>query len=331
MTLASVNTAAPTGHSFHARFWRRFTEFLFSPDTGEWLGILRVGLGIEIVLYSLSLRADWTRMFARSSTGFLNREFNEAILAIQNPLVPRLGWFVWLGEQFGLREQITLNVVWLCLFFAGCFMIAGLFSRPGAVLAWLFHLSVTKSGEYLAYGMDNFLTIGLFYLVIGPLPDRWALDRRLWKTLAPSSQTVGFFRRVLQLHVCVIYFFSGVTKCLGAGWWTGDSMWRALTRPPFDLISSRVWIHWKPALLVVGVGVCLLEITFPVFIWLRRTRPFFLFGIVAVHIGIGLAMGLQLFSLVMIVLNLAAFGPDCFRQASSAQSSDCVLLKPATI
>jgi hypothetical protein len=31
------------------------------------------------------------------------------------------------------------------------------------------------------------------------------------------------------------------------------------------------------------------------------------------HIAIGLTMGLYLFSLIMIILNLAAFGPDLIR------------------
>jgi hypothetical protein len=32
------------------------------------------------------------------------------------------------------------------------------------------------------------------------------------------------------------------------------------------------------------------------------------------HLLIGVAMGMYLFSLVMIVLNVAAFGPDLFRR-----------------
>jgi hypothetical protein len=167
--------------------------------------------------------------------------------------------------------------------------------------------------------MDNFLTIGLFYLMIAPLPDRFALDRKLWPARPRDPEIVGFFRRVLQLHLCVIYFFGGITKCLGAGWWTGDSMWRALTRPPFDLIANQTLIHWKPVLLVLGIAVCLLELTFPILIWPKRTRLFCLAAIIGMHIGIGVTMGLHLFSLVMIVLDLAAFGPGSIRLSFKQQ------------
>jgi hypothetical protein len=41
---------------------------------------------------------------------------------------------------------------------------------------------------------------------------------------------------------------------------------------------------------------------------MKKTRPIWLVCILAMHAAIGLMMGLYLFALVMIVLNLAAFG-----------------------
>lgn len=287
----------------------RLRRFLFPRDSGEWLTFLRAGLGLEVALYAGSLYTDWQRMFGSTSTGFLNREFTEALLSIQSPLVPQIGWFVWVGQHIGLREETTLTILWLVLFASGIFLIVGLFCRSAAILAWLLHLSVAKTGGYLAYGMDNFLTIGLFYLMIAPLPDARALDSKLWKKRAPDLKLVGFCRRVLQLHLCGIYFFGGLTKALGVGWWNGDSMWRALIRPPFDLIQSQTLVHAQPILLVTGIFVCLLELSYPILIWPNKTRPLCLIAIIGMHVGVGLTMGLHLFSLVMIVFNLAAFGP----------------------
>lgn len=289
--------------------WSKWRNFLFSRDSSQWLTILRAGLGLEITLYALSLHADWKRMFGSASTGFLNREFTEALMSIQTPLVPRIGWFLWAGQHLGLNEETALTILWFFLFAAGIFLIVGIFSRSAAIAAWLLHLCVAKTGGYLAYGMDNFLTIGLFYLMISPLPDAWALDRKIWRKPTPDPELVGFCRRVLQLHLCVIYFFGGLTKCLGAGWWNGDSMWRALIRPPFDLIPAQTLLHAQPILVITGIVVCLLELTYPILIWPNKTRLFCLGAILGMHVGIGLTMGLHLFSLVMIVLNLAAFGP----------------------
>jgi len=43
---------------------------------------------------------------------------------------------------------------------------------------------------------------------------------------------------------------------------------------------------------------------------MKKTRFIWLVCIVGMHIAIGLTMGMYLFALTMIVLNLAAFGPD---------------------
>jgi hypothetical protein len=157
--------------------------------------------------------------------------------------------------------------------------------------------------------MDNFTTIGLFYLMLAPFPDRYCLDRKIWKSPIRDRHLHGFFQRVLQLHLCIIYFFAGLTKCLGSGWWNGDNMWLALTRPPFNVLPVSVIVSWQWFLPFAGIGVCLLETCYPFFIWPKRTRLVWLAGIIGMHIGIGVTMGLYLFGLIMIILNLAAFGP----------------------
>ena len=106
-----------------------------------------------------------------------------------------------------------------------------------------------------------------------------------------------------------IYFFGGLAKCLGPGWWNGINLWRALTRPPFDLISADILVRFKHFLPITGVAVWLLEIGYPFVIWHRRLRRPWLIAILLMHAGVGIAMGMYLFASVMIVLNLAAFGP----------------------
>jgi len=275
------------------------------------LTILRFGLGFQTALYSLSLRSDWNDLLG--GTGVSSRDLAEALLSVESHFVPRLGWFVALGEHLGLSERTILAITWICLLAAGCGLLLGLASRSSAILAWFLHLCAAESGGFVSYGMDNFMTIGLFYLMLSPLPDRYSLDWRLRKTGSRDPQILGFWRRVLQLHLCVIYFFSGLTKCLGSGWWNGSNVWRALIRPPFNVIDPETLVRWKYFFPVAGIFVCLLEIGYPFFIWHTKTRRIWLIGICAMHVGIGLAMGMYLFAFIMIVLNVAAFGPGFIR------------------
>jgi hypothetical protein len=303
------------------RLWQNFGSWLFRPDSDDWLIILRWGLGLELVLYCLSLRDDWNHLFAGGGYGLISRDLTEAVSTIDSPFIPTLSWITTLGERVGLNESTSLSIAWGLLLCAGCLLIAGLFCRTAAIGGWLLHLCAVKSGDFLAYGMDNFTTIGLFYLMLAPLPDRLSLDARLWRPSKAEPEILGFYRRVLQLHLCIIYFFSGLTKCLGAGWWTGATLWRALTRPPFNVFSPEILLPWHYLFPILGVLVCVLETLYPIFIWPRKTRTVWLAGIVAMHISIGVAMGLYLFALIMIVLNLAGFGAHLIFRRSEPKVS----------
>jgi hypothetical protein len=173
------------------------------------------------------------------------------------------------------------------------------------------------------------MTIGLFYLMLSPLPDRYSLDRR-WRKFRPKDpQVLGFWRRVLQLHMCLIYFFGGITKCLGSGWWNGANIWRALTRPPFNIVPPEILVRWKYFLPVLGISICLIETGYPVFIWLKKTRMIWLICVLGMHIAIGLTMGMYLFALIMIILNAAAFGPGV--SGTESKGSAVARRRPASV
>lgn len=286
---------------------RRASVFLFCPDTGEWRTFLRVGLGAILVIYASALREDWSYLFAGKSGGLDHQGLFEALLSTQSALIPRVGWLVYLGGWLGLRPSLCLSIIWSLLFGAGCLLVTGWFTRSAAIAAWFLQLAAAKSGGLLSYGADNFITIGLFYLMIAPLPDRFSLDWAIRRRPVVDLSLLGFHRRVLQLHLCLIYFFSGLTKSLGWGWWDGSNIWRALTLPPFDVLPIGLVASWKPILPMLGISVCLIETGYAFLIWPRWSRRWILGAVCAMHAGIGLAMGMYLFALIMIVLNLGAF------------------------
>ena len=226
------------------RMQERMWKFLFPPDSGRWVLILRVGLGLQIMLYALSLRSDWNDLFGTLEHGLVSRALTEAVVSSESMLVPRLGWLITIGKLLGLAETSTLFIVWLCLLATGLCLIIGLFSRFAAIAGWFLYLCSAESGTLFSYGVDNFTIIGLFYLMIAPLPNRWALSFKLVPQSTASSERLGFHRRILQVHLCIIYFFAGLSKSMGTDWWNGNSAWRALTRPPFDLVPPEVLIRF---------------------------------------------------------------------------------------
>ena len=294
-------------NSLH-RGWQRFAGFLFPSESDTWLTVFRIGLGVQVTLYALFLRSDWHYLFASSGKGLVGREVGEAITSFESHLIPKFGWLIAVGRTLNIGEETVLTVAWVGLLSAGCLLLLGLLSRPAAIVAWFVHLCAAESGGLVAYGADNFMTTALFYLMLSPLPDRYSFDYWVAKTKPKNPKALGFWRRVLQVHLCFVYFIGGLAKFLGNGWWDGSNLWRSLIRPPINLISPDLLVHFKYVLPLLGILICLLEVSYPVFIWLKRTRRIWLACILAMHAAIGLMMGLYFFALVMIIMNVAAFG-----------------------
>lgn len=297
---------------------QRFIAFLFPVESDTWLALLRIGVAAQLIVFCFSIRSDWSYLLAARG-GLNSRALAEKILGLESAFVPRLGWFVRLGTSVGLNEERVLAIVWITLTIAAFLLLIGIASRAAAVTAWLLHLAAIKSGDFVAYGVDNFVTIALFYLMLAPLPDRFTVDARWQDRHRQDRHLLGFWRRVLQTHVCLIYFFGGIAKAVGIGWWNGEAIWRALIRPPFNLIPPATLVRWKFFFPLIGIATVLLEIGYPFFIWRRWSRRPWLVAILLMHLAIGFAMGMYQFALIMIVLNLAAFGPGALWREDCAE------------
>ena len=82
--------------------WKRLIDFFFPIQSDEWLTILRIGLAIEVLLYSLAMRSDWNYLLAGTGRGLISRDLSEATLSGESSFIPRLGWLVKIGNHFGL-------------------------------------------------------------------------------------------------------------------------------------------------------------------------------------------------------------------------------------
>src|SRR5205814_2038195 len=163
--------------------WRQVNEWFFGGTTDNWLAALRIGLGLQLVLYCITSRADWLQMFTLHPGSFVTRDLTEALVTLGSALVPRVSWFISAGELTGLSEATVLWVVWSVLLAAGLCLVAGIFCRSAAIAAWSLHLSAIKSSALLSYAVDNFTSIGLFYLLLWSLPANLARrhHRHAWR------------------------------------------------------------------------------------------------------------------------------------------------------
>jgi hypothetical protein len=201
---------------------------------------------------------------------------------------------------------------------AAILLALGLFTPLAAVVSLAGLVSAANRAPLNVFGLDDMLGLLLVPLVIGPAGatlsiDRWLMPR---STASAPSVRATIALRLLQVQLCVVYFFSGCGKLLGASWWEGTALWGAAANVQYRTLDLT-WLARHPLLVnALTLATLFWEVAYPALVWPRLTRPLVLAMAVLVHLGIGLAMGMMEFGLAMIVANLA-FVPAPFYRALS--------------
>jgi hypothetical protein len=223
------------------------------------------------------------------------------------PGVPRGRWLVEALAPLGVSEEAALRGLFLAYLASLAGLLLGWQTRVMALVAWLLHLTL-KTGSYLSvYGAYEFAHIGLFYCLWMPVGHALSLDAWTGRVRDETSADARLGLRLLQLHLGIVYFSSGVEKASGVQWWNGEALWRALMRPDFAQFDFS-WLADYPWVAMLACwGTLAVEVGYPLFIWPARTRRWMALAAVGLHAGIAVCMGLWSFSALMIVLNVAAF------------------------
>jgi hypothetical protein len=192
------------------------------------------------------------------------------------------------------------------------FLLAGFGTRVAAVVAAFLHVTFVASMDFFVYGVDCFTTIALFYCIVFPVGRFGSLDNYVrMKRGKPEHVTntpyINICLRVLQLHMCIAYFFSGFDKVIGYNWWNGESLWKAMHLCYNPYLVSLDFLADTPFFFIFGWLTVIMEICYPVFMNIRKTRTLWLVMIIGLHLSIAVLMGLFFFATFMIILSVTAF------------------------
>ncbi len=211
-------------------------------------------------------------------------------------------------EPLGISPEICVYIVFSVYGVSLIGFILGIGTRLCAVLVWLCHLSTVNSWFTSIYGLDTMLQICFFYAIWMPVGKSMTIFHFFGMKKMEPSIIANLSLRTLQLHLCLIYLNTAVAKMQGLQWWNGEAIWRALMQPQFSTFAYDWLANWPIIPMTMGWSVLLIEFGYPFLIWPLKTRKIWLVGIILLHSGIAIFMGLPLFSLTMIIMNLAAFG-----------------------
>lgn len=271
-----------------------FNCFKQSYCESSFLLFFRVMIGLIAFLEILSLKGDLFLLFSASNT-ILPQELMYMETGVFKYLYP-LNLFLKENNLYTSFHPFTLTIYLISLLF----LVLGLFTRFSAFLALILQLIIFKSFAQFNYGYDNFITMSLFYCFIFPVGKYYSLDNWIFKK---KKDVISFnYQKVLQIHLSIAYFFSGLAKALDSGWWNGQSVWNALT----SIDSS---FHYPSIIYITGgILTVLFELFYPILVYFKKSRRFILLAMIFMHLSIGLTMHLYAFSAIMIVWNMAAFG-----------------------
>jgi hypothetical protein len=213
---------------------------------------------------------------------------------------------------------------------AAVLLTLGLFTPLAAIVSLVGLISAANRAPLNTFGLDDTLGMLLVSLAIGPSGARLSLDEKLLgrRGRGAASVRANVALRLLQVHLCVVYFFSGCGKLFGASWWEGTAIWGAAANLQYRTLDLT-WLARHPLIVNAITLVTLFwEVAYAALVWPRLTRPVFLAIAAAVHLGIGLAMGMMEFGLAMIAANLAFVPAATWERLAGSSAS--VPLSPRT-
>ncbi len=277
--------------------WNGWKNFWFSPVPLLNLAVFRIILCADFFFMYLDRQKDLNLFL--SDQGILPKELAlKALPEFYRPLVVLSFWpDSWLGVVHGLFL--------LCL----ALFALGIGGRVVGILCSFFQIAFIQRNYGVAFGADQVGGIFLMYLALTNCCERlsvwnWIKEKFFaskgsFKTESSDVLTSMFYRMV-QVHLCVIYVYTGFEKLKGASWWDGTALWSVLANPQM-VIADLTWTKNLPLLIVfISFTTILFEVYFPALVANKRTRKYVLMAGVCFHAGIGITMALYTFAIVML-------------------------------
>jgi hypothetical protein len=174
----------------------------------------------------------------------------DVVMAYGEPL-----WSIY----FDVTEPRWMWVAHGCILTSIFLFTIGFCTRVTSVLSWVGMLCYIQRAPTSLFGMDTIMIVVVLYLMIGPSGAALSVDRliaRYWairkarrnhlavpKFAPPAPQvSANFALRLLQVHVCIIYAASGLSKLQGGAWWNGAAVWGTMANYEFSPMGLRIYM-----------------------------------------------------------------------------------------
>jgi len=289
----AADASHPTSESWAGDWLRSWNAFWFTPADPLPLAVVRIAAGLLLAWSCCVWLRDPDAFFGPGGWLPAHQVWR------MNDQPWRWSWYFAASSPTAVRVLIGITLA------AAVLLTLGLATRLAAVVALAGLVSAANRTPLNVFGLDDTLGLLLIPLVVGPAGACLSLDHRFGLTTATPSVGAAIALRLLQVQLCVVYFFSGCGKMFGASWWEGTAIWGAVANSQYRTLDLTGLARHPLVTNALTLGTLFWEVAYPAVVWPRLTRRLALAMAVVVHLGIGLAMGMLEFGLAMITANLA--------------------------
>lgn len=292
--------------------------FWFAASDPLALHVVRFLLGVVILYWLASIGGQYRALVGLD--GWLDRRGLVEVAQLPSAESRPLGW----SPAYLARPGWLLTPLYFAGLLAAILFTLGIATRVTGIATWLTVITFSTS-PVLWNGGDALLQMAIFYVALGCLLDRIeAIGRAPGSLLGPRDGRVWRWRRsdlassiganlalrLLQVHLAIALFTTGMHKLQMAVWWSGEGLWFPIHSPlawNVDQIRQR---YPNPGV-ILGIislltyAMIAWQITFPFVAWRRAWRPVILVGAMLGWMGNLWIFQLPLFGPVILIGSLA--------------------------
>ncbi|ROR73265.1 HTTM domain-containing protein [Bogoriella caseilytica] len=231
-----------------------------------------------------------------------------------------------LPELFGDSQAWTFTLKYLLLMAIAVAVIVGWRTRMNTLLLVIGVTALVERNTLVGDAGDNIARIGLLLMVFMSTAEYWSIDARR-RRRAGAQAPPSLSRRLLlglpvlpgwltnavhnlalmalALQVFILYTASALFKVQGEIWQTGTALYYPLASAEFSVFPTLNSLMASNAVILTAATyfAVYVQLFFAVGLLHPLTRRLALVGVIAMHIGIAILMGLPWFSLSMIAFD----------------------------
>ncbi len=257
-----------------------FFDKLHFADEAKWLRKL---LALFVIYKCMYWFCDYSLLFSAESMVYKN-----------DTVLPFWQWpaFILFRSQPGILSIVFLSSILLASLYV---LFRGKQLRIAFFMLWFGVLNINNNVYPTLSGGDYLFQHLLFFCIF--LSNARSKLSPVHSSLDTALHNTGMI--ALRVQVCLVYFLAGYAKLLDADWLKGNAISDSLavhdySTPLFYETSGSVGQ-------VLNYLVILYQLLFPVLIWIKKIKNWYLLIGVLQHLFIAFAMGLPSFGFIMII------------------------------